>query len=112
MKSREFPNCSTSFIDLYKNIKIIIVLTGSSARKLKEKGANLLAGRAHLYRLYPFCMIEIKEGFQLQKCLECGSLPDVYFSQSERSAHEYLKAYVQLYLEKKIQQERWVRQVE
>src|SRR3990167_6546074 len=35
------------------------ILTGSSARRLKHGGANLLAGRAFVYHLYPFCFLEV-----------------------------------------------------
>ncbi len=51
------------------------VLTGSSSRKLKHGGANLLAGRAFLYHLYPFTFIELGKQFDLQQALQWGLLP-------------------------------------
>src|SRR5690349_1817348 len=45
--------------DLIETTKIKFILTGSSARKLKYGGANLLAGRAFVYHLYAFSYLEI-----------------------------------------------------
>jgi len=45
---------------------IQFILTGSSARKLKRGGANLLAGRAWVYNLYPLTHVEYGDGFDLQ----------------------------------------------
>ncbi len=45
-------------IEEYKE-QIVFILTGSSARKLKSHGANLLAGRALLMPFYPINMFEI-----------------------------------------------------
>ena len=46
-----------------KNIKF--ALTGSSIRKLKHGSANLLAGRAFLYKLFPLTFLELKDKFEL-----------------------------------------------
>jgi predicted AAA+ superfamily ATPase len=92
--------------------KRIFILTGSSARKLKQKGVNLLAGRAAVYRLYPLASFELKEEFEITRALECGGLPDAYLAKSAEEMSEYLSAYVYLYLEKEIQQEQWVRKIE
>ncbi len=43
------------------------ILTGSSSRKLKQSSANLLAGRAWLYYLYPLATTEINKDFDLKK---------------------------------------------
>lgn len=47
-------------------------MTGSSARRLRQAGTNLLAGRALVYHLYPFTSIELKEEFHLDKALHRG----------------------------------------
>jgi len=96
------------FIQKYKRQ---FVLTGSSARKLKQKGLNLLAGRALVYRLYPLASFELGAKFDLAKGLEWGGLPDAYLSQNSSELREYLSAYVLMYLEKEIQQEQWVRKI-
>ncbi len=92
--------------------KKIFVLTGSSARKLKQKGVNLLAGRASVYYLHVFSMFELKDDFELSKALERGLLPEAYESESYEAASEYLKSYVYTYIEKEIQQEQWVKKLE
>lgn len=92
--------------------KRIFILTGSSARKLKQKGINLLAGRASVYHMYPLSMEELGVDFSLNRCLERGLLPESYFAENDQEYQEYLKAYVYTYIEKEIQQEQWVRKLE
>jgi len=50
------------------------VLTGSSARKLRRGGIDLLAGRALYYTLHPFMAAE-RPSFQLSTALQTGLLP-------------------------------------
>lgn len=92
--------------------KRIFVITGSSARKLKQKGVNLLAGRASIYFMYPLSLVELADQFDLVKSLERGLLPESYFSNTDEEYKEYLKAYVYTYIEKEIQQEQWVKKLE
>jgi predicted AAA+ superfamily ATPase len=87
------------------------ILTGSSSRKLKQAGANLLAGRAWIYRLYPLTTKEMGASFDLKKALEYGGLPDAFLA-SSADAKEYLNSYVATYLQKEIQQEQWVKNLE
>ncbi len=88
------------------------VLTGSSSRRLKQQGTNLLAGRAWVYHLYPFTSFELKNQFELKRVLEWGALPEAILAPSEIESREYLNAYVGTYLQKEIQQEQWVRKLE
>jgi predicted AAA+ superfamily ATPase len=83
------------------------VLTGSSARKLRRGGVDLLAGRALHRTLHPFMASELPE-FRLQDALERGLLPLVVASSSPR---EVLDAYASLYLEQEVQLEGWARNV-
>ncbi len=83
------------------------VLTGSSARKLRRGGVDLLAGRALHRTLHPFMASELPE-FRLQDALERGLLPLVVASSSPK---EVLDAYVSLYLEQEVQLEGWARNV-
>jgi predicted AAA+ superfamily ATPase len=92
--------------------KRIFVLTGSSARRLKQIGTNLLAGRALVYHLFPLTSVEIGETFDLQRALELGLLPDCYLADSEQLAVEILRAYILNYVEKEVQIEQWVRKIE
>lgn len=84
------------------------ILTGSSARKLKRSGANLLAGRARTLTMHPFTPTELGGRFELGHALRYGMLPSVWTS-SDPDA--YLKAYVGTYLREEVQQEALVRSV-
>ena len=77
------------------------LLTGSSARKLKHGGANLLAGRAWTASLFPLTYNEI-EDFDLSRYVNHGGLPQVYDSEYPR---EELNSYVNTYLKEEIQSE-------
>lgn len=84
------------------------VLTGSSARSLKKKGVDLLAGRASTFSMYPLTIQELGSDFELKKSLEFGNLPSVY---SKSNPHRYLSAYVKTYLKEEIQQEGLTRNI-
>lgn len=88
------------------------VMTGSSSRKLKQSGVNLLAGRAWVYEMFPFSTLELMDNFDLKRCLMWGGLPEAVEAADELAAREYLNAYVGTYLEKEIQQEKWVKNIE
>jgi predicted AAA+ superfamily ATPase len=92
-------------IEKHKNIKF--GLTGSSARKLKREGANLLAGRAFSYRLHPISFIETKQ--ELIETLTWGSLPKIYSYKSDLLKKKYLRTYTQTYLREEIQMEQITR---
>jgi predicted AAA+ superfamily ATPase len=81
------------------------LLTGSSARKLKHGGANLLAGRARSIFMFPLTSREISD-FDLTKYVNIGGLPAIYTSDEPQ---EDLKSYVNTYLKEEIQQEALVR---
>lgn len=83
-------------------------LSGSSARKLKRAHANLLAGRAWTYRLYPLTHRELGDRFRLERALALGTLPIIYLSE-EKEARKILKSYVETYLKEEIQAEALVR---
>jgi predicted AAA+ superfamily ATPase len=53
-----------------ENFKIKFALSSSSARKLKRGGANLLAGRAFVYNLFPLTVFELGESFDLETQLK------------------------------------------
>ncbi|MBW2111785.1 MAG: DUF4143 domain-containing protein, partial [Deltaproteobacteria bacterium] len=86
---------------------LTFLLTGSSARKLKRGGANLLAGRAWWAELFPLTSSEIPE-FDLMTYLNSGGLPSIYPSDDYR---EELQAYTALYLKEEIQNEALTRKV-
>jgi len=84
-------------------------LTGSSARKLKRAGSNLLAGRAVVYQLYPLTYLELGDRFDLRNHLSWGGLPLVVNAKSDAQRARILRAYAQTYLREEIAQERLVR---
>jgi predicted AAA+ superfamily ATPase len=87
---------------LIEKYKYKFILTGSSARKLRRKGQNLLAGRALTYSMHPLTARELGKDFNLEHSLEYGQLPCVY---TEKDPKGYLESYVKTYLEQKVQQE-------
>jgi predicted AAA+ superfamily ATPase len=84
------------------------LLTGSSARKLKRGGANLLAGRAWEARLFPLVSVELGD-FDLGRYLARGGLPAVWFSDEP---WEELRAYVGMYLKEEVMAEALVRRLD
>ena len=75
------------------------LLTGSSARKLRGGGVNLLGGRARTKNLHPLTWKELGDGFDLARAIARGLLPSVYFSDDPRAD---LQAYAGLYLQQEI----------
>lgn len=94
--------------DLIETEKYKFILTGSSARKLKRGSANLLAGRAFTYNMYPLTHVELGAAFNLDEVMRWGSLPRIYSLAPEDKA-EYLRSYCQTYLKEEILQEQLVR---
>jgi predicted AAA+ superfamily ATPase len=86
--------------------RLRFVLTGSSARKLRRSGVNLLGGRALSKSLYPLLPEELGEDFDLGRALRHGTLPLV---ESAEDPAATLQAYVQTYLRQEIQAEALVR---
>ncbi len=83
------------------------VLTGSSSRKLRRTGVNLLAGRLLLRRMHPFMAGELPS-FNLAAALRQGLLPVVWDSDTP---HETLASYVALYIREEVQSEGLVRRL-
>lgn len=84
------------------------LLTGSSARKLRRGGVNLLGGRAHIKYLHPFNFQELNHHFDLLKAINYGLLPSVYFAETPQ---ENLQSYVGIYLKEEIAAEGLTRNV-
>lgn len=85
--------------------KVIFVLTGSSARKLKRYDANLLAGRCIKIDFFPLGLDEIDFNAHLDFLLQWGSLPESFVLEQEDLRLAYLQTYVGIYLEEEIQRE-------
>lgn len=86
------------------------ILTGSSARKLKHGGANLLGGRASWRHFYPLCFPEVGNDINLWlRRLSIGALPSILLSSEP---YEDLKDYIGLYLREEIQTEALTRSID
>ena len=83
-------------------------LTGSSARKLKRSGVDLLAGRALLKTMHPFMASELGKRFRLNDALGHGLLPMVH---GTKNPAEVLRSYAALYLREEVQMEGLVRNI-
>ena len=83
------------------------ILTGSSTRRLKRAGVNLLGGRALRLTMHPFTAFEMGAAFDLKRALEQGLLPVVL--DAPRPA-DTLGAYAGLYVREEVQAEGLVRQ--
>lgn len=87
---------------LIESKHIQFILTGSNARSLKRNNADLLAGRALTYHMYPLTIHELGEEFVVSRSLDIGHLPQ---AQQHTDASSYLSSYVVTYLKEEIQQE-------
>ncbi len=91
---------------LIENTKCSFILCGSSTRKMKKIGVNLLGGRALKYHFYPLVYPEIKEEFNLLKIFNNGLLPKHY---RVDNAKHMLSTYLEEYLSSEIKAEGLVR---
>ena len=92
------------------NIKF--ALTGSSARKLKRGSANLLAGRAFVYNLYPLTHLEMGDAFDEISALQWGTLPKVVQLNGDEEKMAFLRAYALTYLKEEVWSEQLVRNLD
>src|SRR5579871_1430818 len=91
---QKIPALLDEIHDLIESYGIEFILTGSSARKLKRGAANLLAGRAYTYHLYPLTYEELGNNFNLDRFLLRGALPYLWSHNIEqREEEEFLRAY-------------------
>jgi predicted AAA+ superfamily ATPase len=105
---QRIPELLNEVHDLIESRKHIFILTGSSARKLRKKGVNLLAGRALTYYLHPLTVAEQEDRFHLTESLRYGHLPARF---SEPDPAKYLRDYVQTYIREEVLQESLTRNI-
>lgn len=103
-------NTVQAMIDKDKSLKFY--LTGSSARKLKRGGANLLPGRVLNFRLGPLVAAEMQYEFETKRLLSLGSLPEAYLGDNRNESEELLKTYAANYLQEEIKAEALTRNLE
>lgn len=85
------------------------VLTGSSARKLRRTGVNLLAGRARTLSMHPLTAVELGTRFDLARSVALGHLPTVY---AVDDPERYLASYVGTYLREEVMAEALTRNLD
>lgn len=85
------------------------VLTGSSARKLRRSGVNLLAGRARTMTMHPLTAAELGDRFDLRRSARLGNLPTVHVVDDPE---RYLAAYVGMYLREEVMAEALTRNLD
>ncbi len=93
---------------LIESKKYRFILTGSSARALRKKGVNLLAGRALKYHMHPLVIQEIGESFDFNHVLQFGLLP---LAITHADPKKYLESYVQTYIREEVLQEGLTRNI-
>jgi len=130
-----YPERLEDYVELHRNKEIIIIdeiqrvpqllsmvhkliekmpdmrfiLTGSSARKIRQAGVDLLGGRAIIKEMHPFLAAELGNEFSIEKSLETGLIPLVW--SSEHPA-ETAQGYIGLYLEQEIRAEGLIRKLD
>jgi uncharacterized protein len=103
---QRIPSLLNSVHRFIEGKRMRFVLLGSSARKLKTSGTNLLAGRALVRRMYPLVPEEMGADFSIEQLLISGSIALIHQSENRKEA---LRAYVELYLKEEIRSEALVR---
>lgn len=93
---------------LMEEHKVRFILTGSSPRKLKKTGADMLGGRAVYCRMHPFTAAELGDNFLLEKALTTGLIPVVERSEDPEKT---LEAYIDIYLREEIMAEGLIRNI-
>ncbi len=95
---------------LYESKKIHFALSGSSVRKLRRQGANLLAGRALITQLFPMTYYEYNKVYDLEQAIAWGSLPKTITNFAHRA--DFLSSYVETYLREELVEEGMIRKLE
>jgi len=99
---QRLPSLLNEVQRLIETRDVNFLLTGSSARKLRRGGINLLGGRAHVKYLHPLTYRELGDKFNLNHAIQRGLLPSIYFSDDPRAD---LESYAGLYLQQEIMAE-------
>jgi len=107
---QKIPSLLDEVHNLYETKKINFALSGSSARKLKRGGANLLAGRALQVHLFPLVYKEFREYSDIKSVVDWGSLPSIIMDKTNRI--DTLATYVESYLKQELIEEGLIRKLE
>ncbi len=105
---QRLPDLLNEVHRLIEQLGLRFVMTGSSARKLRRGGVNLLGGRARSVHLHPLTSHELGECFDLTTAVTRGTLPSIYFSDDPVAD---LAAYTGLYLQQEVMAESATRNI-
>lgn len=105
---QRIPELLNEVHDLIESRGLKFILTGSSARALRRKGVNLLAGRARTYFMHPLTALEQGDAFDLGRSVRFGHLPARF---NDPDPRRYLRDYVQTYLREEVMQEGLTRNI-
>ncbi len=106
---QKIPELLNEVHRLIEDREIIFLLTGSSARKLKRSGTNLLAGRALSKKMFPLTLKEIGSEKTILELIFSGTLPKAVTATDVMLINDFLFTYVETYLKEEIFQEGLVR---
>jgi predicted AAA+ superfamily ATPase len=95
---------------IYEERKIHFALSGSSARKLRRTGANLLAGRALSKKLFTLTYGEYNQHCPIDDAIDWGTLPKTILAPNDRA--DFLSTYVETYLREELVEESLIRKIE
>ena len=104
----EVPELLNEVHRLIVEKRLVFILCGSSARKLKRKGHNTLGGRASPVYLYPFVSSEIPD-FDIDRAVTFGMIPPHYLA---KNPSRLLAGYIDIYLKEEIKEEALVRNLD
>lgn len=100
---------------MIEEYRVKFVLTGSSARKLKRGNANLLAGRAFNFSMFPLTHVELASDFDLNHALNWGTLAKLFDREeilTDKDRMRFLRTYVTTYLKEEIFNEQIIRNLD
>lgn len=106
---QKIPKLLNEVHRLIEHKKFRFILTGSSARSLRKKGVNLLAGRALRYFMHPLIAQEMGDHFDVKQALQIGLLPSAV---TRSHPENYLESYTQMYVKEEVAQEGLTRNLE
>jgi predicted AAA+ superfamily ATPase len=109
---QRIPKLLNTAHQLIEEKKQKFALTGSSSRKLKRGGANLLAGRAFVNSLFPLTSLELKKDFSISRAVNWGTLPKLTELTTPSEFQAYLRSYCLTYIKEEVQTEQLVRNLE
>ncbi len=107
---QKIPSLLDEVHSLYEKKKLQFALSGSSVKKLRRQGANLLAGRALSAHLFPMTYHEYNKVLDLEQAIAWGPLPKTINEKKSRA--DFLTSYVETYLREELIEEGLIRKLE